>query len=162
MARRVFFSFHYENDITRAMIVRNSWVIRGIKEANFEDKAEFEKIKLQGDQAIYKWIDNQLNGTSVTVVLIGEETLSRPFVQYEICESLNRGNGIIGVHINNVLNLSGGLSPKGNQHICIGYYNKERPVYFDEIADNIYDYKYDNGYTFMGNWIEESATKHGK
>ena len=25
MARRVFFSFHYDNDINRSMIVRNSW-----------------------------------------------------------------------------------------------------------------------------------------
>ena len=26
MARRVFFSFHYDNDINRSMTVRNSWV----------------------------------------------------------------------------------------------------------------------------------------
>lgn len=32
MARRVFFSFHYDNDITRSMTVRNSWVTQG-KEA---------------------------------------------------------------------------------------------------------------------------------
>jgi len=41
MARSVFFSFHYENDINRAMIVRNSWVTKGIQEAGFKDKAEF-------------------------------------------------------------------------------------------------------------------------
>jgi len=34
------------------------------------DKAEWESIKRTGTQAIEKWIDKQLNGTSVTVVLI--------------------------------------------------------------------------------------------
>ena len=29
MARRVFFGFHYGNDITRSMTVRNSWVTQG-------------------------------------------------------------------------------------------------------------------------------------
>lgn len=45
MARRVFFSFHYDEDVNRSMIVRNSWVIQGKEAAGFIDKAEFEKLK---------------------------------------------------------------------------------------------------------------------
>jgi len=33
MARKVFFSFHYERDIWRASIVRNSWVTKPDREA---------------------------------------------------------------------------------------------------------------------------------
>ena len=51
MARRVFFSFHYDNDINRSMTVGNSWVTQGKEAAGFIDKAEFEQIKLKGDQA---------------------------------------------------------------------------------------------------------------
>ena len=81
MARRVFFSFHYDNDINRSMTVRNSWVIQGKEAAGFIDKAEFEQIKRQGESAIHRWIDRQLEGTSVTVVLIGSETFNRiPFM----------------------------------------------------------------------------------
>ena len=87
MARRVFFSFHYDNDINRSMIVRNSWVTQGKEAAGFIDKAEFEKMKRKGEKEVYKWIDKQLEGTSVTVVLIGAETLSRPFVQYEAADA---------------------------------------------------------------------------
>lgn len=97
MARRVFFSFHYQNDINRSVTVRNSWVTQGKEAAGFIDKADFEQIKRQGNNAVHRWIDKQLEGTSVTVVLIGEETLNRPFVQYEICKSLERGNALIGV-----------------------------------------------------------------
>lgn len=161
MARRVFFSFHYENDINRAMVVRNSWVVQGTKEANFIDNAAFEAVKRQGEQAVHNWIDRQLEGTSVTVVLIGAETLTRPFVQYEICQSLQRGNAVIGVHINGIKDMVQGVSsPQGNVHTVIGYYNNGSPAYFDAIADGIYDYTYENGYQNLGTWIESAARKH--
>ena len=44
MARRVFFSFEY-GDVSRAMVVRNSWVTQGKEAAGFVDAAEFEKLK---------------------------------------------------------------------------------------------------------------------
>ena len=69
MARKVFFSFKYD-DVARAMIVRNSWVTQD--SAGFIDKADFEEVKRKGDAAIKKWIDEQLKGTTVTVVLVGE------------------------------------------------------------------------------------------
>jgi hypothetical protein len=55
MARKVFFSFKYE-DVTRAMVVRQSAVTKGKEATGFIDKADFEKIKKQGDQAIKNWI----------------------------------------------------------------------------------------------------------
>ncbi len=51
MARKVFFSFKYE-DVSRAMVVRNSWVTQGKESAGFIDKAEFEEVKKRVDHAI--------------------------------------------------------------------------------------------------------------
>ena len=43
MARKTFFSFHYENDVWRANIVRNSWVTKPNTEAaGFIDFADFD------------------------------------------------------------------------------------------------------------------------
>lgn len=163
IARRVYFSFHYANDINRSMIVRNSWVTQGKEAAGYFDKAEFEKIKKTGDKAVHRWINSQLNGTSVTVVLIGRETLNRPFVKYEICESINRGNAIIGVYIHNIKDmLTRKTSIKGNAHTIIGTDEYETSVYFDEICDGLYDYVLDNGYKNLGTWIENAAKKHNK
>lgn len=163
MARRVFFSFHYDNDINRSMTVRNSWVTQGKEAAGFIDKAAFEQIKRQGDAAVHRWIDQQLDGTSVTVVLIGSETLNRPFVHYEICESLKRGNGIIGVHISGIRDmLTLTATHKGDTHTVIGRYNDNSPAYFDKICDGIYDYTTQNGYANLGIWIESAAKAHGK
>ena len=68
MARRVFFSFHYDEDINRSMTVRNSWVTQGKEAAGFIDKAEFEKVKRNGENAVYKWIDKQLEGNIKTSI----------------------------------------------------------------------------------------------
>ncbi len=105
MARNVFFSFHYDNDVQRAFVVRQSWVTQPNRTASgVIDRADFESIKRNGDAAIKRWIDNQLIGSSVTVVLIGSETLQRPYVKYELEQSISRGNGIIGVFVNNIRN----------------------------------------------------------
>ncbi len=55
MARRVFFSFKYKEDVSRAMVVRNSWVAQGKEAAGFIDAADFEKLEKQGDNAIKNW-----------------------------------------------------------------------------------------------------------
>jgi hypothetical protein len=66
VARRVFFSFHYDRDIFAVQQIRHSWVVPGSKETQqiFEDKAEFEKIKRQSEGAIKNWIDAQMKGRS--------------------------------------------------------------------------------------------------
>ncbi|WP_314760192.1 TIR domain-containing protein [uncultured Abiotrophia sp.] len=163
MARRVFFSFHYDDDINRSMTVRNSWVTQGKEAAGFIDKAEFEKVKKDGESAIYRWIDKQLEGTSVTVVLIGRETLNRRYVQYEIRKSIKRGNAIIGVYINEIKDMRTQMTTsKGNSHTIIGYYNDGTPAYFDDICDGLYDYTQNNGYYNLGSWIEKAARNKGK
>lgn len=48
MARKVFFSFQYE-DVQRAMNVRNSNVIASDTKAGFIDKADFEEVERKGD-----------------------------------------------------------------------------------------------------------------
>ena len=56
------------------MVVRNSAITKNEEVADFNDKADFEKVKSKGDQAIKNWIGNQLLGTTVTVVLVGADT----------------------------------------------------------------------------------------
>lgn len=164
MARNVFYSFQYSNDINRVMIVRNRWVTQGGQIiSGVIDSADFETIKRQGDNAVHKWIDSQLQGTTVTVVLIGSETLNRPFVQYELCESLKRGNAIIGVYINGLKDMRTGFtSSRCNPHTIIGYYQNNSPAYFDEICDGLFDYNLGNGYANLGSWVEKAAKSKGK
>ena len=75
MVRRVFFSFDYETDLARALVVKNNWTLKENEEAGFINNAEFERIKRDGRENVKSWIDKQLVDTRVTVVLIGSETL---------------------------------------------------------------------------------------
>lgn len=85
MARRVFFSFHFERDIWRASQVRNSWIAKPDREtAGFWDAATWEKVKKDGDDAIKRWINTKLVGTSVTVVLIGADTSQTVYIRKRI------------------------------------------------------------------------------
>jgi hypothetical protein len=43
-----------------------------------------------------------LRGTSVTVVLIGRQTANRPWVKYEIAQSIAQNNGLLGIHIHHL------------------------------------------------------------
>ena len=156
MARNVFYSFHYQNDISRVMTVRNRWVTYGNQTASgVIDKADFETIQRQGDLAIRRWINSQLLGTSATIVLIGADTLNRPWVQYEILQSILRKNAIVGVYINLIKDLNGNISYACPKDTIIGY-EGNLPIRFSHIADGIYNYVTDNGYYNLDSWVEEA------
>jgi hypothetical protein len=163
MVRRVFFSFHYERDIWRVSQVRNSWVTKpNIEEAGYIDKAGWESIEKEGEDAIKRWIANQLDGTSVTVVLIGKETSTRDWVRYEIRKSYERKNGLLGVYIHNLKDSEGKTDVQGNNHFGeIGKDDKGNPIYFWQLFPT-YDYVNDKGYDNIGDWIEQAAKNAGR
>lgn len=149
MARRAFFSFHHGRDSWRIGQVRNCWVTKPDREsAGFWDAAEWEEVKLKTPEVIRKWIDKQLEGTSVTVVLIGAETSTRSYVKYEIERSVARGNGLIGIYIHNMKDVNARTDIKGANPLPAGY-----PTY---------DWVNDNGRDNIGTWIEQAAKKAGR
>ena len=161
MARRVFFSFHYERDIWRAEIVRNSWVTKpGREAAGFLDAAEREKLKRQGKEVVKRWIDKQLEGTSVTAVLIGAETSSRKWIKYEIEKSYERGNGLLGIYIHNIKDKDGNTDTKGNNPFD-NISQDGKKEYLSKIYIT-YDWVNDDGYNNFGKWVERAALKAGR
>jgi hypothetical protein len=109
MARRCFFSFHYQDVIHfRANVVRNHNVTKD-NNGGFFDASIWESARKQGDIALKRLINGNLENTSATVVLIGSETYARRWVQYEIMKSIERGNKVLGVHINNIPDRNGSV-----------------------------------------------------
>ena len=110
MTRKAFYSFHYEADAWRAAQVRNMGVVDG--NAPVHDNT-WEEVKRGGDNAIKRWIDNQMHGRSVTIVLIGAATAGRKWINYEICQSWDNRKGIFGIYIHNLLDSNGYPSAMG-------------------------------------------------
>jgi hypothetical protein len=104
----------------------------------------WEETKRQGDAAVKKLIDSGLDGTTVTVVLIGAETANRKFVSYEVERSIARGNGILGIRINNIKDKDGRPDPPGAV-----------PAALNSIGAPVYTWEYGK----LGEWVETAYKK---
>ncbi len=174
--RHVFFSFHHA-DILRTVLVRNMWVVNK-QTTRFTDSANYERSRRQGQRAIERWIDSQLIGTSVTVVLIGTHTLNRQFVKYEIDRSIARGNGLLGIHINKLEDPNNRIKAE-RVSSNLDKYNPPLETAMDYINKYIAGQKYEtknylespaktpNAYynwirNNIGGWVERAAVNAGR
>jgi len=111
MARNVFYSFYYKPDNWRVSKIRNIGAIEGNPPAKDND---WETVTGGGDPAIEKWIKDQMYGRSCAVVLIGQNTAGRKWINYEIIESWKKGMGVLGIHIHNITDRDDNQSSKGS------------------------------------------------
>lgn len=156
MARRAFYSFHYKPDNWRASQVRNMGVIDGNKPATDND---WEEVKKGGEKAIQRWIDDQLNGKSVAIVLIGANTAGRKWISYEIKKAWKDEKGILGIYIHNLKNSDGEKATKGKNPF--GVFNVGDKSMADIVkaydppysnSTDVYDYIKNN----LADWIEKA------
>lgn len=115
VAKRVFFSFHYQDVIDfRANVVRQHWLTKPDRDtAGFFDASIWETAKRSGSLAVKRVIHAGLDGTSVTCVLVGSQTYLRPWVRYEILKSFRKGNRLLAVHINSIRAKDQSVKPLG-------------------------------------------------
>lgn len=97
--RKIFYSFHYDNDVFRVQQIRN---IGALDENKPVSANEWEEVKKGGDTSIKRWIESNLNNKSCLVVLVGSETANRKWVKYEIEKAWNDGKGVVGIYIHNL------------------------------------------------------------
>jgi MTH538 TIR-like domain (DUF1863) len=144
MARKVFFSFHYQRDLWRVNVVRNTAVVEGRSVVGFHDASSWEEAKKKGDAEVKRLIDEALFGTSVTVVLIGSQTANRQYVGYEIEKSIAVGNGLLGVRIHQIKDKNGNTDLAGSV-----------PAALIKAGALVYTYEYGK----LGGWIEDAGKK---
>lgn len=134
------------------------------------DAAAWEKVKKKGDVAVKAWIDCELKGTSVTVVLIGQHTASRRWVKYEIEQSYKRGNGLLGIYIHGIKDDKQQSSQRGHNPLDDVEVRITRSFVFwdycsieklSELFTTYYWY-YDDGREHLASWIEDAARKVGR
>lgn len=159
MARKVFFSFHFDRDSRRVAQVRNAHVIGFYDKPPFLSAADWESVKRNGDAAIRKWIDDNLHGSSVTVVLIGKETYSRDWVKYEIEQSYKKGNGLVGITIHNVNDPLTGTDYAGQNPFARVNDSNGKAL---SLSVPVYDWINNSGRDNIGTWIENAAKVAGR
>lgn len=156
MARKAFYSFYYDADYWRASQVRQMGVIEGNQLATDN---RWEEIKRGGDPAIQRWIDNQIYGKSVVIVLIGSRTAERKWVKYEIEKGWNDKKGVLGINIHNLKDRYGYQSSKGTNPFRSFSVNGKNlssivKAYDPPYSTSTYVYSYISAN--LADWIEEA------
>jgi hypothetical protein len=162
MARRAFYSFHYVPDNWRASQVRNMGVVEGNRPASDN---EWETVKKGGDEAIQKWIDEQISGKSVAIVLIGQNTAGRKWIKYEIQKAWKDNKGVLGIYVHNLKDKDGNQSSKGKNPFDDFTIKGESmstivEAYDPPFVTSTYVYKHIN--ENLADWIEKAIEIRGK
>ena len=135
MAKRVFFSFHYQDVIDfRANVVRNHKTTKH-EGAGYFDASIWEASKKESPLALKKLINAELKNTSVTAVLIGSDTYSRRWVRYELFKSLEQGKKLLGIHINSINGKDSktkSLGPNPFEYLAIEYSEDGKKLFLNE------------------------------
>lgn len=162
MVRRAFYSFHYVPDNWRASQVRNMGVVEGNRPASDND---WETVKKNGDSAIQNWINGQLSGKSVAIVLIGANTAGRKWIKYEIKKAWGDGKGLLGIYVHNLKDNDGNQASKGKNPFddftvegksMSSIVKAYDPPYL--ASTYVYDYIKNN----LSDWIEKAIEIRGK
>ena len=155
--RQIFYSFHFDNDVFRVQQIRNIGALEDNEPVSVND---WEEIKKKGDDAIKKWINDNMNYRSCVVVLIGEDTANRKWVKYEIRKAWDDGKGLLGIYVHNLKDPRHSKNPplygKSNKGANpfdlvisgdgmklsskIKCYNPDASDTYNDIADNLEDW----------------------
>lgn len=151
--RQIFYSFHFDNDVMRVQQIRNIGALEDNKPVSVN---QWEEVKKKGDDAIKKWIDDNMKYRSCVVVLVGEETAKRKWVKHEIKKAWEDGKGLMGIYIHNLKcprngTCSRGTNPfdqftfnQGDKTYTIKCHNPKSSDAYNDIKDNMED------------WVEEA------
>lgn len=162
MTRKCFFSFHYAPDNWRVSTIRNIGAIEGNPAALDND---WEEVIGGGDRTIENWINNQMQKRTCTIVLIGENTANRKWINYEIKKSWENRMGVVGIYIHGFKDSEGKTSHQGSNPFSVFNINgvnfssivkAYNPVGLDSKQ------KYKNVSENIESWIEEAIEIRSK
>lgn len=173
MGKPVFFSFHWERDVFRANVVRNSWVTK-FEGDSFEDGGLREAVKRNDERAIKAAINRAVSQTDITVVLIGAETAQRPWVRYEIQRTFIEGNALLGIYVHQIPCMKTKRCDRrgANPFRYVDVDVDEGILFWEDWQKKnlwrdyqgsipIYDWIGDDGYSNVEDWIDEARSNCG-
>ena len=117
MARRIFISCQYDDQ----MRAKGFNLLRWNRNVPFEfvGRHLLDPVDSTNKDYISRKIREQITGTSVTVVLIGDKTWDSGWVAYEVEQSLKKDtpNGILGIRLNDGVTVPDSLRECGAEII---------------------------------------------
>ena len=112
MTNKVFYSFHFDRDVHRIQLVRNFDALDPA--GTILDAQEWETVQRRGKAGIERWIEDQMAYKKAVIVLIGQETAGRPWVQYEVNKAWADRKPLLGIRIHGLSSLGSVDRPGSN------------------------------------------------
>lgn len=97
---KVYLSFNYAYDLARIKRFPATRKFFGSTIAGLQDDSKFKAARQKGDDEVKRLIDQALKNTLVTVFFIGNKDRASYYLDYELEKSIERGNGLVGIAIN--------------------------------------------------------------
>ena len=158
MARKVFLSFHYKPDNWRVSQIKSIGKIEG---APLLSSNGWEEVKKGGDTAVEKWISDNMKGRSCLIVLIGEKTANRKWINYEIKKAWREGKGVLGIYIHKLQDKDKNQANKGKNPFDAFKVGDKSMSTIVKSYDSSYSssqYVYGDIQENIDDWIEEAIT----
>lgn len=151
--RQVFYSFHYEKDVMRVHQVRN---IGALEDNKPVAPNNWEQVKRGGDVSIKKWIDDNMKYRSCVVVLVGEQTAYRKWVEYEIKKAWEDEKGLLAIRIHNIRCPRNGIGLSGQNPFDLLEFKQHGKVVVPKIHTPNPLYPYQDIAENLEGWIEDA------
>lgn len=154
--RKIFYSFHFDNDVMRVQQVRNMGVVEGNTPVS---PNTWEEVKKKGKAAVETWIGDNMNGKSCVIVLIGTDTHKRPWVEYEIKKAWEDGKGLFGIHVHNLTCPNNGKGTKGKNPFDGIEFTRAGAVFVPKVYDPKASDTYNDIAANLSKWVEAAIAQ---
>ncbi len=147
--RRCFFIFDYEGDLDEVRRVAELGLVHAVSAAGFQDLTLWSTYKAKGVEEVKHRIDKALMGTTCSVVFIGPRTASLGYVKYAVERSIQRSNGLLGIHIHALKNPIASAGERGPVP-----YQREAAARFGGQSYPVHDWDSE----YFVDWVNQAAT----
>lgn len=156
--RKVFPSYDWDEDVWRVNQIMNLPKIVGREDIGFMKNVPNEEVK-RNDNAIRKWIDEQMVGCSCLVVFFGEKTYQSNWVLYEMMQAGIRNMGRLLINLEGMKNQKGTPCAYGiDPYAAHGLYTQKDGAYIIRQ----YHWINDDGIDNIGEWINDACIRVGR
>jgi hypothetical protein len=95
--RRIFISYQHDDQMQAKGFHLLRW--NNNVDVDFQGRHLLDPVKSTDTDYVKRCVRDQLTGTSVLVVLIGQKTAESDWVAWEIAEARSMGKGIVGIRL---------------------------------------------------------------
>nr|DAD73685.1 MAG TPA: TIR-like domain protein [Podoviridae sp. ctrub15] len=159
--RKIFPSYDWDQDVVYVNQIVNYPYIVGVREAGFVKSVPNEEVK-RDDNAIAKWIRDNMRGCSCFILFIGEKTYQSKWCLYEMDLAREWGLGRMIIYLDRMIDPKGrvcGLGP--NPYI---FHNRcTTNLSANTYIIQQYHWKdYEKPHQLLWAWIEDACKRAGR